>query len=148
MCHFQNENSPFVMSNFFLVQTIIITSIYLLALFTLQNLKKFLHQIQSYEDAPFLGPLWSIFASNNFFLGKIINITLIYICPFHCEKFLKKSSSRSRVMRMCNFWDQNGSFSQIRIFFSENLLISPCFFHSCLSACQESKSDINLLVKY
>ena len=24
----------------------------------------------------------------------------------------------------------------------------PCFFHSCLSRCQKSKSDINLLVKY
>ena len=24
----------------------------------------------------------------------------------------------------------------------------PCFFHSCLSTCQKSKSDINLLVKY
>ena len=33
---------------------------YLLALFTVQNLKKFLQQIQSYEDAPFLGPKWSI----------------------------------------------------------------------------------------
>ena len=50
----------------FLVQTIIITFIDLLALFTLQNLKKFLLWIQSYEDAPFLGPKWSI-APNNFF---------------------------------------------------------------------------------
>ena len=24
----------------------------------------------------------------------------------------------------------------------------PCFFHSCLSTCQKSKPDINLLVKY
>ena len=24
----------------------------------------------------------------------------------------------------------------------------PCSFHSCLSTCQKSKSDINLLVKY
>ena len=24
----------------------------------------------------------------------------------------------------------------------------PCFFYSCLSTCQKSKSDINLLVKY
>ena len=40
------------MNNFFLVQTIIITFIYLLALFIVQNLKRFLQQIQSYEDAP------------------------------------------------------------------------------------------------
>ena len=42
-------------------QTIIITFIYLLALLTVQNLKKFLQQIQSYEDVPFLGSKWSIF---------------------------------------------------------------------------------------
>ena len=40
MCHFQAQNGPFVLNNFFLVQTIIIAFIYLLALFTVQNLKK------------------------------------------------------------------------------------------------------------
>ena len=40
----------------FLVQTIIITFFYLLALFIVQNLKKFLQPIHSYEDVPFLGP--------------------------------------------------------------------------------------------
>ena len=50
-------------------------------------------------------------------------------------------------MGMHNFWVQNGPFPQMRIFL-ENLLIKPCFFHSCLSTCQKSKSDINLLVKY
>ena len=54
MCHFRVENDPFVLNNFFLAQTIIITVIYLLALFIVQNLKKFLQQIQSYEDVPFL----------------------------------------------------------------------------------------------
>ena len=44
----------------FLVQTIIITFIYLLALFIVQNLKKFSQRIQSYEDAPFLGQKRSI----------------------------------------------------------------------------------------
>ena len=39
--------------NFFLVQTIIIILIYLLALFIVEHLKKFLQQIQSFEDAPF-----------------------------------------------------------------------------------------------
>ena len=40
----------------FLVQTINITLTYLLASFIVQNLKKLLQWIQSYEDAPFLGP--------------------------------------------------------------------------------------------
>ena len=97
MCHFRAQNGPFVLNKFFLVQTIIITFIYLLALFIVQNLKKFFQRIQSYEDVQFLGPKWPISPNENFF-RKPVN--------------------------------------------------EPCFFHSCLSTCQKSKSDINLLVKY
>ena len=50
-------------------------------------------------------------------------------------------------MRMRNFWAQNGPFPQMRIFFKKPVN-EPCFFHSCLSTCQKSKSNINLLVKY
>ena len=89
MCHFQVQNGPFVMNKFFLVQTIIITLIYLLALFPVQNLKKFLQWIQSYEDAQLLDP-----------------------------------------------------------FFSRKPVNEPCFLHLCLSTCQKSKWDINLLKKY
>ena len=75
------------MNKIFLVQTIIITFIYLLALFIVQNLKKFLQQIQSYEDAPFLSPKWSICPKQNFF-RKIINIFLIYpLAPLHFVNF-------------------------------------------------------------
>ena len=59
--------------------------------------KKFLQQIQSYDDVPFLGPKWPIYPNENF--------------------------SRKSVNK-------------------------PCFFHSCLSTRQKSKSDINLLMKY
>ena len=63
MCHFWAQNGPFSpllkKKNDF-VQTIIITFVYLLALFTVQNLRKFLLQIQSYDNAPFLGPKWFI----------------------------------------------------------------------------------------
>ena len=58
--HFRDQNDPFVLNKNFLVQTIVITFIYLLALFIVQNLKKFLQHIQSYEDVPFLVPKWSI----------------------------------------------------------------------------------------
>ena len=78
MFHFQTQNTPICPEQNFLVQTIIITFIYLLALFIVQNLKKFLQQIQSYEDAPFL-----------LFL-KIINIILIYLlAPFIVQNFKK-----------------------------------------------------------
>ena len=97
MCHFQAQNGPFVLNKTFWVQTIIVTLIYLLALFIAQNFKKFFQQIQSYEDVQFLGPKWPISPNENFF-RKPVN--------------------------------------------------EPCFFHSCLSTCQKSKSDINLLVKY
>ena len=50
-------------------------------------------------------------------------------------------------MRMHDFWAQNGLFAQMRIF-SERLVNKPCSFHWCLSTCQNSKSGINLLVKY
>ena len=60
MCHFRAQNGPFVLNKFFLVQTIIITFIYLLALFIVQNFKKFSQRIKSYEDVPLLDPKWSI----------------------------------------------------------------------------------------
>ena len=78
MCHAREQNDSFVMNKFFLVQTIIITFIYLLALFIVQNLKKILQQIQSYMDAPFLGPKGSICPKQNFF-WTIIKVILIYL---------------------------------------------------------------------
>ena len=46
LCHFWAENGPFVMNKIFLAQTMIITFMYLLALFIVQNLKNILQQIQ------------------------------------------------------------------------------------------------------
>ena len=84
--HFWDQKSPFVLNKKFLVQTIVITFIYLLAPFIVQNLKKFWHWIQNYDDAPFLGPKWS-FASNNFFLENYYYHSHLPISPFHCAKF-------------------------------------------------------------
>ena len=42
MRHFQTQNGPFVLKKIFLVQTIIITFIYLLAPFIVQNFKEIL----------------------------------------------------------------------------------------------------------
>ena len=47
---------------------------------------------------------------------------------------------------MRNFWAQNGPLLQIRIF-SRKPVNEPCFFHSCISTCQKSKSYIYQLVK-
>ena len=62
---------------------------YLLAPFILQNFKKFLEPIQSYEDAPFLDPKWSICPEQKF-SRKTINIILIYLLAPFIEKSLKK----------------------------------------------------------
>ena len=100
--HFRDQNGPFVLNENFLVQTTVITFIYLLALFIVHNLRKFLQRIQNYDDASFLDPKWSI-CPNNFFLGNYYYHSHLPISPFHYAKFKKNSSSWSRVMRMCNF---------------------------------------------
>ena len=140
MCHFQVQNSPFVLNKNFLVQTIIITFIYLLTLFTVQNFTKFLQQIQSYEDVPFWGPKRSTCPKQILF-WKIIQIILIYLlAPFIVQNFKKiLPADPARVMRMCNFWAQNGPFPQMRIF-SENLLMSlVSFIHAYLHAKNQSQ---------
>ena len=127
--HFRAQNGPFILNKIFLPQAIIITLIYQLALFIVRNLNKFLQQIQSYENATFLGPKWSIcppaplpptkkIVFEKFFILFSSNYQPLSLC-----KILKNSSTGSRVMRMCNFWTQNCPFPRMRIF-SENLLMS------------------------
>ena len=73
----------------FLVQIIIITFIYLLALFTEQNFKKLFQQIQSYEDVQFLDPKRPI-SPNEIFFRKLVNES----CFFHsCQSTSQKSNS-------------------------------------------------------
>ena len=127
MCHFRTQNGPFVLNKFFLVQTIIITFIYLLALFIVQNLKKFLQQIQSYEDAPFL-----------LFL-KIINIILIYLlAPFIVQNFKKILPADPELWGCAIFGPKMAHFPKWE-FFSENLLMSlVSFIHAYLHAKNQS----------
>ena len=63
VCLFRAQNTPICPENFFSVQAIIITFIYLLALFIGQNFKKILRADPEYFWAQ-NGP----FAPNNFFL--------------------------------------------------------------------------------
>ena len=50
-------------------------------------------------------------------------------------------------MTMHHFWALSGSFTSNNFFFTKPVN-EPCFFYSCLSTSQKSKSDIDLLVKY
>ena len=146
MCHFWTQNGSFVLNKIFLVQTIIITFIYLLALFIVQNLKKFLQRIQSYEDVPFLGPKWSICPKQIFFGKLLISFSSTYQ-PLSLCKILKKFFQRIQSYEDAQFLGPKWPISPNENFFRKPVN-EPCFFHSCLSACQKSKSDINLLVKY
>ena len=127
--HFRDQNGPFVLNKNFLVQTIVITFIYLLALFIVQNLKKFLQRIQNYDDAPFLGPNQSI-------------------CPkFFFEKLLLSFSSTYQSLSLCKifkkFFQQIQSCEDVQFLVpkwpispNDNFFRKPvnelCFFYSCL----------------
>ena len=84
---FLGPKQPICPEQNFLVQTIVITFIYLLAIFIVQNLKKFLQRIQNYDDAPFLGPKWSIFPKHFFFFENYYHHSHLPISPFYCAKF-------------------------------------------------------------
>ena len=62
---------------------------YLLTPFTLQNFKKFLELIQSYEDVPFSGPKWPICPEQKIFGTNHYNYLHLLTDPFHCAKFKK-----------------------------------------------------------
>ena len=145
MKDFRVQNDPFILNKTVLVQTIIITFISLLALFIVKNSKNsycgfrvMMMHIFWAQNGPF--------AQKKFW--KIIDTILIYLLAPSIVQNLKKNSSwGSRVTRMLNFGAQNGPFPQMRIFFRKPVNVL-CFFHSCLSTCKKSKSDINQLVTY
>ena len=120
MCHFQVRNGPFVL-NFFGTNHYYYCHLPI-GPFHCAKFKNVLQQIQSYEDAPFLGPQWSICPPppQKFFLENYGYHSHLPISLFHCAKFQKNFSCGSRVTRVRNFWAQNGPFLQMRIF-SENL---------------------------
>ena len=139
MCHFQAQKGPFAMNKIFLVQTIIITFIYLLALFIVQNLKKFLQWIQSYEDVPFLGPKWSICLKQKNSFWKIINITLIYLLVPFIVQNLKKILPADPELWGCTIFGPKMAHFPKWEFFSENLLMGlVSFIHAYLHAKNQS----------
>ena len=89
MCHFRAQKKPFVLNNFFWYKPLLLLSSTYWPFFTVQNLKKLLQWIQSYEDVPYLGPKWSICPKRTFF-WKTIKIVLIYLlAPFIVKNFKK-----------------------------------------------------------
>ena len=81
------------------------------------------------------------------FFWKIINIILIYLLALSLCKIFKNFFLRIQSYGDAPCLSPKWSISPNENFFRKPVN-EPCFFHSCLSTCQKSKSDINLLVKY
>ena len=128
MCHFWAQNGPFVMNKNFLVRTIIITFIYLLALLTVQNLKKFLQQIHIFVPK-------KVHVPQTIFFLKIINIILIYLlAPFIVQNFKKFFQQIQSYKNVQFFGPKMAPFLKSE-FFSENMLLSlVSFIHAYLHA--------------
>ena len=118
---------------------------YLLPLSFCKILKKFLEPIQSYEDVPFSGPKWPICPEQ--FFGKTIIITFIYLLALFIVQNLKKFFQRIQSYEDAQFLGPKWPIYPNKNFFRKTVN-EPCFFQSCLSTCQKSKSYITLLVKY
>ena len=89
--------------------------IYILALFIVQNLKKFLQWIQNYDDAPFLGPKWPISPNENLFRKPVHGPCFFYSGLSTCQK------SKSDINLLVESW------------WLKNTEISMAKSHFCLS---------------
>ena len=115
--------------------------------FSLCKIKKNLTVDPELWECVIFGPKM-VHLPQTFFFWKIINIILIYLlAPFIVQNFKKILLADLELRGCANVWVQNDPFPKMRIFFRKPVN-EPCFFHSCLSTCQKSKSNINLLVKY
>ena len=149
MHHFRAQNGQFVLNKKFLVQANVITFIYLLVLFIVQNLKKFLQWTQNYDCAPFFGIKWSIPLKQIFFSKIIVWNNFRYhlpSSPFHFAKFKKKFFQWIQSYEDMQFLGPKGPISP-----NDNFFIKPAnepFIHPHPHAKYRSQILINLLVKY
>ena len=112
---------------------------YLLAPFILQNFKKILRAHPKLWGCATFGPKMAHLSWTKFFWYKPLSLLSSTYWPFSLCKILKNSSCGSTVMRMRNFWAQNGPFPQMRIF-SENLFMRlVSFIHAYLHAKNQSQ---------
>ena len=116
--------------------------------FNLQNLYKKNLRVDSglWRCKPFLGPKQPICPEQNCFGYKPLLLLSSTYGSFHCAKFKRNLTMDSELWRCTIFGPKVVHLPQINFF--RKPINEPCFFYSCLSTCQKSKSDINLLVKY
>ena len=120
------------------VKAIDVTSFYLLAIFIEQNCKKNLKVDPEFSRC---GIFEAMVHLPQFFMEKIITIIFIYLlAPFTAQNFKKILTGIQRYTIQWHICPNEN--------FYRKHVNNPCSFHSCLSRCQKSKSDINLLMKY
>ena len=132
--HLQDQNGPFFLYKSFLVQTIVNCYYFHLPIgsFHCAKLKKILTVDPELWRCPIFGPKMVHLPQTNF-------LQIYLLAPFIVQNFKKKYSSRSRVMRMCNFWVQIAHFPKMRISL-ENLVMSLVYFiHTYLHAKNQSQ---------
>ena len=88
------------------------------------------------------------FAPNIFFFWKIITTILIYLlAPFIVQNLKKKNLQRIQSYEDVQFMGPKWPISPNKNFFRKPVN-QPCFFYSCLSTCQKSKSEILMIKEY
>ena len=120
---------------------------YLLAPFILQNFKKILRADPELWGCAIFGPKMAHLSWTKFFWYKPLLLLSSTYWPFSLCKILKKFFQQIQSYKDVQFLGPKWLISPNENFFRKPVN-EPCFFHSCLSTCQKSKSDINLLVKY
>ena len=142
MYHYQAQNGLIVLNNIFLVQTIIITFMYLLALFNVQNLKKNLTADPELWGCAIFGPKLVHLPPKKSFL-KIINITLIYLLALFIVQYFKRILPADPELWGCAIFGPKMAHFPKWEFFSENLLMSlVSFINAYLLATNQSQISI------
>ena len=143
--YFRAQNGPFVMNKFFLGTNHYYYFHLPIGPFHCAKFLKILIADPELWGCTIFG-LKMVHLPQKKFFWKIINIVLIYLLAPFIVQNLKKILPVDPELRGCAIFGHKMTHFPKWDFFSENLLIS--FFHSCLSTCQKSKSDISLLMKY
>ena len=143
MWHFQVQNGPFVMNRIFLVQ---ITNRYYYFHLPIGPFHCAKFEKNSYRDPELWGcaNFGCAICHKKIFFWKI-NIILIYLLA----PLIVQNSKRILPAdpELCTIFGPKWPISPSENFFRKPVNES-CFFRSCLSICQKSKSDINILLKY
>ena len=119
---------------------------YLLATFILQNSKKILRADPELWGCAIFGSKMAHLYWTNFFGTNHYYYFHLPISASHCAKSLKILPADPELLGCSIFRPKMAHFPKWEFF--RKTFDEPCFLHPCLSICQKSKSDINLLVKY